>query len=402
MSKLNICLISMEYPPDTENGGIGTYTYHLACGLSKLGHEVSVISKAPQKEENYFEGGVNVYRILDKKIFLRGFPKVANYFSGEFFSTYWHSRSVFSKVKELSKNKGFDVIECPLWAGESLAYSKSIGVPLVVRLQTPYFKYRQILNLPPKKSIERIEKLSLQKATIVASISKNIGRLILQKYQIEKKKIIHSPLGIPFAPISQSVFSKNSYKLLFVSRLEKRKGIKDLIDALPKILTGNQKITVDIVGKDINDAPGGKSYFDYFQEKVPKKLQERVKFWGFVRERKLAIFYRNCDLFIMPSRYESFGLVYLEAMAWGKPVIGTKVGGIPEIIKDGQVGFLVEINSPQQIAKAVLKIFSSENLRRNLGQGALKLVREKFSCENMVSKTINLYNKAIKKYEKSK
>lgn len=401
---MRICFISNEYPPETGFGGIGTYTYSLAQGLSEKGHDVTVITKAFGKESIIKDGRVKVHRIFDKKVPFEGFSKIFNLFSGKGFNYYWHSKSVFLKIEELIEKDGkFDVIEGPLWDGECFAYSPQIGIPLVVRLQTPIFKSREILGKKQNKVIEFIEKKSLQKATLIASISKNIGEVVSKHYKIPKDKILLSYLGIKLPDISNPIFRKNSFKLLYVGRLEKRKGTEEFIEALPEILKKNTKITIDIVGKDYYQAPGNTNYFEYFKNKVQKKFWSRVIFHGFVSNEKLKKFYKYCDIFIAPSRYESFGLIFLEAMAYGKPVIGTKVGGIPEIVKDKEMGLLIDVNEPGQIADSVIKLFNNEKLRERLGKKAFEYVRKNFSVERLTEESLSIYNQAIKKfYERCK
>lgn len=399
---MNICLISKEYPPETGFGGIGTYTYNLAQGLSKRGNSVTVITQALKKEKIYLDGKVKVYRIFDKKTPFKGFTRLMNILTFKGFGYYWHSYSVFQKIKQITKSgHPFDIIEGPLWDGECIAYDKSLNAPLIVRLQTPISKSREILNLKPFRVLEFIEKASLVKAVLIPAISKNIGAMIINHYKIPKKKIRLSYLGIDLPDIKKPVFNKNPNKLLYVGRLEKRKGTKEFIDALPEILSSNKDIKIDIVGKDIPQAPGGISYKKYFLKVLSKKLQPRVNFYGFVDSQKLKKFYRNCDVLIAPSRYESFGLIFLEAFAYGKPVIGTKVGGIPEIVEDGKTGLLIDPDNSSQISKAVLKIFGSNNLRRKLGENAFKKVRETFSVSQMVDRTLNIYNEAVKKFKTS-
>lgn len=398
---MKICLISAEYPPETGFGGIGTYTYNLAHGLTKKGHDVTVITKALTKEKIYKDKKVKVYRIFDKKVPFKGFTRVMNLLSLRGFGYYWHSYSVFKKIKQIASKEGsFDIIEGPLWDGECVAYDKSIKTPLVVRLQTPIFKSREILNLPPFKALEFIEKKSLDKAVKIIAISKSIASLISKEYEIPKTKIKLCYLGIDNPKIKAPLFKKNSYKLLYVGRLEKRKGTVEFINALPEILKKNKKIIIDIVGKDIPQAPGETNFKNYFQTVIPKELRSRVKFHGFVKDQKLKIFYKNCDLFIAPSRYESFGLIFLEAFLYGKPVIGTKVGGISEIVKNGKTGLLVKVNNSEEITNAVLKVFSSQNLRKTLGQNAFTEVRQNLSVSKMVDTTLKIYNEAIKKNNK--
>jgi glycosyltransferase involved in cell wall biosynthesis len=396
---MRICLISDEYPPETSNGGIGTYTYHLAHGLASQGNQVTVVSRATGHEKDYFDQGVRVLRFRDQKVPFRGFTRLANLFSGGLFGYWWHSRSLFNNIKQLHAVRSFDVLEGPLWGGLCFCYNNSLGFPLIVRLQTTDFKSREILGLSPRKTLEFIEKQSLQKADLIASISNNIGQLVSKRYDISDKKIIYSPLGIPVVK-NPPIFKENSFKLLYVSRLERRKGTQEFIESLPEMLRSNDRITVDIIGKDIPQAPKGQYFHDFFLSTVPLDLQKRVKFHGFVEDKKLETFYRNCDVFITPSRYESFGLVYLEAMSYGKPVIGTKVGGIPEIIKDRENGLLVPVNNPKEITRAVLELFDDQDLRKRIGQQAYHTVRNSFSIGRMVEETLKVYSLAIKKYEK--
>lgn len=396
---MNICLISNEYPPETGFGGIGTYTYNLGQGLSELGNTVTVITQAVKEEKVYKDKKVTVYRIRDKKIPVRGAARMANLLTGNGFSVFWHSYSVFKKINEIEKNRGrFDIIECPLWGGEGFSYSQKIGIPLIVRLETPVFKLREILGQDSSKLKEYFERKILNNSVFAIAISKNIGELIKLRYKIPDEKIKISYLGIKLPEIKKPLFKKNSYKLLYVGRLEKRKGTTEFIEAIPAILSGNSKISIDIVGKDIPQAPHDTNFQEYFNKIVAGKFKKSVKFHGFVTKKKLDNFYADCDIFIAPSRYESFGLIFLEAMVYGKPVIGTKTGAIPEIVKNGKTGLLISVNKPSEIADAVLKLFGDERLRQEMGRNAFDCARENFSAERLIKDTLKIYNQAIKKF----
>lgn len=396
---MNICLVSREYPPETGFGGIGTYTYNLAKALSEKGHEVTVITQALKTEKIYIDKKVKVYRIKDIKIPIKGITGVANFLTFSGFGHILHSYSVFKKIDEIIRERGkFDVIECPLWSGEGFLYSQKIGIPLVVRLQTPIFKLREILGQKKNFLQEYYEKKALEKAVIVAAISKNIGSMISSYYKIPKSKIKISFLGTEFPDIKKPLYKKNSFKLLYVGRLEKRKGAIEFIEAIPQILNSNPKIRIDIVGKDINQAPGQISFREYFNKVVPENLRNRVRFHGLIDLDKLKKFYAGCDVFIAPSRYESFGLIYLEAMAFGKPVIGTRIGAIPEIVRHDEVGLLIDVNNSSQIADAVLKLFSREKLRERLGKKAFNYVRQNFSNERFAQNTLEIYELAREKF----
>ncbi len=393
---MNVCLVAREYPPETGGGGVGTYTYHLGHGLKSHGHQVTVISSGNGPQNQHWDDGVEVWRIPHPapSPWARRLKAITH---GRGYSSLWmRSRAVFDRIQSLEAERNpFDVIETPLWDAEGAAYSaRYTRAPMVVRLQTPIFVSAAMAPTPTRRAAQRLERMALRKAVLVAAISRSNSALVATVYGIDPAKIRQAPLGINLPELSQPLVCPDSYKLLYVGRLEQRKGIRELIDALPRILGQDQRITVDIVGRDTGQEPRFGSYRAYFEHTVPPDLQSRVRFHGFVPGEELQHFYRDCDVFIAPSRYESFGLIYLEAMAYGKPVIGTRTGGIPEVVTD-DVGRLVAAEDPDQIAAAVLALMNDGALRRTLGSNAFHRVRQHFSVEAMVQQTVALYDEAI-------
>ena len=107
--------------------------------------------------------------------------------------------------------------------------------------------------------------------------------------------------------------------------------------------------------------------------------------------------YAKCDIFVAPSRYESFGLIFIEAMASGKPVIGTRVGGIPEIIIEGQNGLLFTNENTKELQVALSKLITDKPLRERMGKESKKLIETKFNSEKMATDFTSFANKLIKK-----
>jgi len=102
------------------------------------------------------------------------------------------------------------------------------------------------------------------------------------------------------------------------------------------------------------------------------------------------------DIFVLPSLSESFGIVNIEAMASGLPIIATKVGGIPEIIKDGENGFLVEPKNPEQIAERILYLLSNNNIRRSISFNNKEKAKN-YSWDLIVNKLIAVYSLCLNK-----
>jgi len=169
-----------------------------------------------------------------------------------------------------------------------------------------------------------------------------------------------------------------------VGRLERRKGIDLLLEAAPAILRGNDKAQLVIAGRDVEN------WVERAQTLVSGSDRRRVHFLGEVtdatREKLLARAY--CVVF--PSRYESFGLVPLEAFVHGCPVIGSRSGAIPEVVEDGVSGLLFEADSSESLGKRVLEVLEDQALRQRLGNGARDCVR-RLSSRNSAVASVDLY-----------
>ena len=141
--------------------------------------------------------------------------------------------------------------------------------------------------------------------------------------------------------MEQSQSPLTSTSLLFVGRFKSRKGIDILLSIVPHLLVEFPGLQIDIVGNDRIAAIDGSNYRASFEEiHRHEHYASRIVFHGEVENEILRSFYANCDLFVSPSRYESFGLVFVEAMMYAKPVVGCSVGGMIDVIADGETGLL--------------------------------------------------------------
>jgi len=115
---------------------------------------------------------------------------------------------------------------------------------------------------------------------------------------------------------------------------------------------------------------------------------------GYISEEEKRDAFDACDLFAMPSRYDSFGIVYLEAWRCGKPVIGAKVGAIPEVIEEGEDGLLVEFGEVDQLTSAILSLLSHPDLRQRMGGKGKRKVMEKFNWQKNIEKFEDVFKGA--------
>ena len=171
--------------------------------------------------------------------------------------------------------------------------------------------------------------------------------------------------------------------VLFVGRLEKRKGILELFDAIPEVLERHPKAKFIVAGSDNSREDGffadhGMDYPTYFR-KNHGHATNSVEFTGFVDDARLEELYRTCDVFVAPSLYESFGLIFLEAMNWARPVIGCAAGGPEEIVIEGETGLLVPPSDAERLADAIIELLSSSVRRREMGLAGRRRLVEMYS-----------------------
>jgi len=394
--KLKICFLSQEFAKNC-NGGVCRYTYDLAHALAELGNEVHVITKSERNREyEYRDGDVFVHKIVPEPMDFLGLSE--DMYIAEKNLSYSYSAGL--KLLELIDKFGIQIVEGPLWDGEGFVFSLVNPIPLVVRLETPLFKVAEIQRWQMTKDLKFVnwmEGETVRRAEKAIAISKDIGTLIGNHHTISSEKIELCPLGIEVP--DESLLLRDKKKkvpdVLFVGRLEKRKGVETLFKAIPIVLEEVPDAQFHIVGKDTNLTPNGGSYREFLLQNLGKKYHKNVWFVGYVDDNELKDFYRNCDIFVAPSLYESFGLIYLEAMAWGKPVIGCDAGGAREVIMNGKTGYLVPPDTPGDLANAIIDILSDDELGEKMGINARKRVEETYTSEIMAKETLEVYKKLV-------
>ena len=219
-------------------------------------------------------------------------------------------------------------------------------------------------------------------------VSNELKRQIVELYG--KSNTLIAPMGIDVEEFEQSSVKKDTVKsqheILFVGRLDKIKGVTYLIQAMEKI---DAKLV--IVGDGVLRSE---------LEEQAKTFGDKVHFMGAVEHSKLAEIYSEADVFVAPSitmengATEGFGLVFIEAMAAGIPVIGTKTGGIKDIIIDGETGYFVKGKDSDAIAERVNFLLENPEESMRIVENAKKEVK-RYSWENVGENYINIIEKSI-------
>ena len=392
---LKIVLVSQEYSRICA-GGNCRHTYILAHGLAKLGQQVHVISRSERESEyDYMDEDVFVHKILPRSV--EGLKLSLD--MGVSKKNLDYSYAVCLKLFDLVEKNGIDIVESVSWDAEAFIFSLYKTVPLVVRIVTPLFKLIESQGWDitlDKKLAHWIEGETVRRSDKVIAISNAIGKLFHDHHNVSMEKVVYCPLGcgLPDEKLLIREQDENNINVLFVGRLEKRKGIDILFKAIPQVLNANENVQFWIAGKDTNLGPGGQSFEKYLSGTLTEKQLSHVNFFGFVSEQQLNELYRTCDILVAPSLYESFGQIYIEAMAWGKPVIGCNVGGVPEVVQDGVTGFIVPPENHIAIANAIIKL-TNKNVARMIGSNGRNAIENYFSIDNFIVNSLRIYKDVI-------
>lgn len=306
-----------------------------------------------------------------------------------------HDPRHFTELKKIIKQYKIDVLHLQIWNPAACRYAffagKSLKIPIVITEHDP-FKLSMLKSVFKKFTLKYVDK--------IVAISKNNQKILEKLYPKHKNKItmIHNGIDLTWwqsqllrltkgdiERIKTQVFQAHMDTLILIAiaELHERKGLKYLIEAVSELAREYPNIKLVIVGE-------GKERNNL--EKLGDKLKLKANLVFLGRQKNIPQLLSSSDIFVLPSaEREAFGLVNLEAMICGLPVVTTKVGGIPEIVKDGETGFLVEPQNAKALKESLKSLIENAKLRKSMGEKGKKRVMQNFSAEKMAREYGNIY-----------
>ncbi len=264
---------------------------------------------------------------------------------------------------------------------------KSMGCKVIVHYHNKGVSLRQnkvIDNLLYRIFFKKLKVILLAEA-LYADVQKYVAR----------KDVFICPNGIPEALTTEpSAIRHNAIpKLLFLSNLLIDKGVFTLLDACKILKEKGYQFTCDFVGGETADINAER----FNQEVQVRELTGIAEYRGKKYGKEKDTFFRNADIFVFPTFYsnETFGLVNLEAMEYKLPVISTNEGGIPDVIKDGENGFICLKKNPSSLADCIEKLLIDENLRHNMGEDGYRKLKTNFTLEAFENNIASILQKCI-------
>lgn len=360
---MKIVLLSELFPPKWF-AGTEIATYNIATHLAESKHEVHVVTSSDSGILDFYEeNGFCVHRatlprvkVLGMFLFALGSLKLIIKIRPEIV----HAQNIMMGITGYLSKK---VLKIPyvVWCQGSDVY-------------LPWFLKKQI------------SKIILKNADAIMVLSQNMKNEIRTLCECENKLII-LPNGVnieDFRPHPRNYNSKMKKNLIFVGTLRPIKGVRYLIEAFKIISNKRHDVQLNIVGD-------GEERDILERLTVSYGLAESVNFIGGVSSNKIPEYLADADIFVLPSLSEGMPLVILEAMASGLPIIATGVGGLPDILQNGDNGFLVQPRSPGLIAEKILYLLENENVMREIAENNVTKVQQ-FSWRSVVERLERHYS----------
>ncbi len=392
---MNICYISWEYPPEI-NGGVAVYIKEIALAMRDKGNNVFVITKSNSEDSEGFEDGIFVLRLKPKRLKIISNLKS---FIPRTVERLEFSNRVSKKLKYLTKDKGIDIVEsAEAYSCGFMYYLFRKKPPLVIKLHTPegiIFKWnRESINLDIK-FLSKMEEFLMLRAKKLICITDSMRDIIKRFYgfNIDSAPKVYNPFNI--RKISSATFSEKDDSVLYVGRLEFRKGVHLFIEAIPKILKDAPFAKFIIIGGDC----GMRGYIDRKIEEY--SCRDKIILLDALSREEIYKFYNSAKIFVLPSLWENFPYVLLEAMAYGCCVVAANNGGALEIIEDGKNGCLFKTGSSIDLADKVIRLLKDKDLSLNIAANAKDSITNITEPEHIAEETLNIYKSLLcddKKY----
>lgn len=412
---LNVAMISYHTCPlatlgGKDTGGMNVYVRDLTCQLGRMGIHVDVFTRSQDEHVPHvlhdLGYGNRVVHIpagpetpvpkADLPAYLPQFIRGVRQFAGE-------------------KGIHYDVIHSHYWlsgvAAEAL--SSAWCAPVIQMFHTLGIMKNRIARSPQEMEGEyRIEgeRQVIRSADRIVAATPAEREQLEQLYQTPADKIVIVPPGVDtsrFYPIPQDEaravidVPRGDQMLLFVGRIEPLKGVDILIEALACMVHspvfGKYPHYLAIIGGD-PDVPPEQMTAEMARLQALSRelgLEELVIFLGKRSQDSLPYYYSAADVLVMPSLYESFGMVALEAMACGTPVVASRVGGLAYLVQDGVTGFHVPDGNARALCDTLERLVQDETLRRRMGRQAAEYARG-YAWEKIAPRIVDIYQELLR------
>ena len=377
---MHVVFICNEYPPGT-HGGIGSFTCTLARRLVLAGHRATVIGSygaGPELAGDQVtdDQGVAVIRLVSTGR-VPGLRAALD------------QRRLWRRLAEVHAEHPIDLVEGPeqaLWAAP-----RRVGFPAVVRIHGGHRFFAAAEGRAPARGRSWLEARSVRRADALVAVSAYAARRTSELLDLGGRPITVIPNAVDVEAFRPDDVTAAPGSVLFVGTVCEKKGVRQLVEAFPVIAAAVPAARLTVVGRDQADPTTGESFTERLRASVPAELADRVAFVGPVDHDRVAEMLAAAEVCALPSHMEAQGLVWVEVMAAGRPLVASTAGPGPEVVEDGVSGLLVDPRDPAAIATAVIDLLTDPGCRARLAAGARARAVERFSIDELVEENVAFY-----------
>ena len=388
---MRIAMFSSESLHSISSGGLGVHVTELAAGLQRRGHDVHVITPRMQEQKSYdCIDGVHYHRV----------DHGSNENDVEDVDSL--CKAIAHRFQEVTSMIGkFELAHAHDWlTADAMKYvMDGFGTPGVLTMHsTEYGRDGNVFYDGFARRVRDAERAGCHTATVVIAVSQFLADELRRFYQVPNEKIHAVPNGVSYDAFDGFIDSdevKGRYgiapsapTIFALGRMTVQKGMDMLVEAVPMVLASYPEARFVILGEGPE------------KQAVVRRAQElgatgAIVFPNSVPRWQVVDLMRACDIVVVPSRNEPFGIVVLEAWAAGKPVVATLAGGPREFVRHDVNGFLVDAN-PGGLAHGIGSLLANQDHCRSLGANGRRAVEEKFNWNNVAAYTEGVYQVALR------
>jgi glycosyltransferase involved in cell wall biosynthesis len=377
---MHICFITSEFPAKgISTGGIGSVVKFLGEKLVKKNITVSVVGIYDIQLITFEEiDNIKVYRLPKSKWKFAKFDD--------------NTKKILKKINEINSSEKIDIVE-----GSELSFAffpTKNSYKKVIRLHGGHHFFAIELNKKPAFWRSYQEKKSFKKADEFIAVSDYVGN--------QTKK--HLNIDFNFSTIYNTVdtdkfknnnpleFKKNS--LLFVGTICEKKGVRQLVQAIPIIKEQFPDIVLNIIGRDWK-FPDGKSYIEYLKTFILDEDKNNINIIGPVDHMEVPSYLKKTDICVYPSHMEAMPIAWLEGLSMGKKVVASRIGPGLELIKDNETGLLIDPYSPEDIAEKIIQALTNTKEAEKRAVKAREDILRRFNSDLITNQNIEFYKSIL-------
>ena len=377
---MHICFLCNEYPPG-QIGGIGAFTQTLGRKLVANGHEVTALGIYPSDREGVEDDqGVRVLRISHTRV-----PRLGFIVNG------YRLRKA---LRQIDEQCSIDIIEGPELSLATIP--RSFPGTKIIRMNGGHHFFHFTLGQRRRLWRSWLERRSFANADFLCAVSDFVAEETRRLLGLGDRPIEIVPNAVDASSFGfHSSESEEDGLILFAGTVCEKKGIRELIQAMPQIVQALPMAHLWVVGRDSRDPHNGFSFTECLRKTMDPSVAKHVIFKGAVEHSLMPQIIARAQVCVYPSHMEALPLAWLEGLSVGKAVVASRTGPGPEVIEDGVSGLLCDPHDPASIAEKVIQVLKDPTLRSRLGRKARARVVDRFSVDAVVKHNENLYRKCL-------